>query len=205
MKEINDAEYIPNYSRQALDLRLKINWLELTGCSLKEASWINGCTISEKTQKQYDILNGSIKEKIQNLYNEWSNNINDNMLSILDQSLMRQSIDKIQLESNIDITIINLLREAYYWRINDFMMPVYVEIVIEKSETIRFLSERVLMLIIKYNKIIKSLSDREKQLFKYLIDDLKRRLKTGRKKLTWNTEFVERYVDQCYEHLTKVI
>ncbi|XP_044009953.1 dynein axonemal heavy chain 2-like [Aphidius gifuensis] len=48
------------------------------------------------------------------------------------------------------------------------------------------------------------LSDEEKELFKYLIDDLRRRLKTGRTKLTWNTEFVERYVDQCYEHVTKL-
>lgn len=154
-----NTEYSDNsssYSRRALNLYLKISRLELTGNLLKSTNWIEPCTITEEALHQYEVLNVSVREKIEGHFDEWINYVSDNLMNLLDRTLMQQSVNRMGLlESNLDINVINLFRETHYWRFLGFIMPVHVEIINDKAEVVKFVSERILMLVIRYNKIIK--------------------------------------------------
>lgn len=160
------------------------------------------CSISEEVYHQLDLLNGSIKEAIISLNYKWINDIGHNPKSLLDRYLMRKSNDKPGLlESNMDTDILTLCCEAKHWQSLGFSIPVYVSMVYDKWDTLLFVSESVLKLVLAYNRIIESFSHEEKSLFKQLLKILDYKVKPGLSKLTWNSEFIDTYINLCCNHV----
>lgn len=122
---------------------------------LTEAKWMGQCSISEEVYHQYEIMVNSIRETIVRLYHKWMDDIGDNPKSQLDRYLMRRSDDKPRLlESNLDQNVLNLCREAHHWQYLGFQMPVHVVMINDNWQTLQFVSESVLMLILSYNRIL---------------------------------------------------
>lgn len=145
----------PYFSGRALSLKLKSKRLEATRQRLLETKWAGHCGISCKVCHQQEMLVGSISETIFRLYHEWMDDIGDNPKSRLDRYLMRRSDDKPGLlESNLDPNLVNLCREANYWQNLGFQIPIYVQMIYDKWDTLQFVSESVLMLVRAYNRIL---------------------------------------------------
>lgn len=145
----------PYYAGRALNLSLKSKRLERMKDTLSAASWMPYCSMSEQVYNQYEILVGSIGDAIVGLYHEWTNDIGDNPTCRLDRYLMRRSVDKPGLlEANIDPSILNLCREARYWAALNFEIPVHIQVINGKWDSLQFVYESVLTVVLAYNKII---------------------------------------------------
>ncbi|KAK0095864.1 hypothetical protein PV326_007167, partial [Microctonus aethiopoides] len=195
----------PYFSGRALNLHLKKKQMEIAMHELTEAKWMGQCSISEEVYHQYEIMVSSIRETIVRLYHKWMDDIGDNPKSQLDRYLMRRSNDKPRLlESNLDQNVLNLCREAHHWQYLGFQMPVHVVMINDNWQTLQFVSESVLMLVLSYNRILNAFSSEEMSLFKELIRHLDQKIQPGLTRLTWNSEFIDIYIKECCEHVANV-
>ncbi|KAG7190743.1 hypothetical protein KM043_006815 [Ampulex compressa] len=189
----------PYYAGRALNLRLKGARLQSTRKMLEEAEWMPFSSMSEEVYHQYDIVLKSIEDAVTDLYGRWVHETGDNPRSRLDRFLMRRSRSKPELlECNIDPFILNLCRESAYWISLRYDIPVHVQLVHDKWEAIHFVYESVLAVTLAYNNIIDALSLTERALFRELIRQLDRKINPGLSKLTWNTEYVDSYIEDCF-------
>ncbi|XP_076240945.1 dynein heavy chain 2, axonemal kl-2 [Calliopsis andreniformis] len=189
----------PYYAGRALNLRLKGARLKSTREMLDEAAWMPFCGLSIEIYHQHDLLMKSIEDLVQDLYNKWTHELGDNPRTRLDRFLMRRSDFRPGLlECNIDPDILNLCRESAYWINLKFTIPVQLQIVYDRWETLYFVYESVLAVMIAYNTAIEALSITERELFRELIRRLDRRINPGLSKLTWNSEYVDTYIEDCF-------
>ncbi|KAL6262835.1 hypothetical protein P5V15_005625, partial [Pogonomyrmex californicus] len=189
----------PYYAGRALNLRLKSDRLLSTRKMLETAEWMPYCSMSEEIYHQEDIMIRSIEESMKGLYVKWLHDVGENPRARLDRYLMRQSDSKPGLlESNIDSNILSLCHECSYWISLKFNIPVHIQIVYDKWNTLHFVYESVLAVTQAYNKIIEALSLTERALFRELIRQLDRKINPGLTKLTWNTDYVDSYIENCF-------
>ncbi|XP_068978772.1 dynein axonemal heavy chain 2 [Bombus flavifrons] len=189
----------PYYAGRALNLRLKGARLQSTREALEEAMWMPFCGLSEDIYYQHDLLKKSIEDFVTDIYMEWIHEVGENPRVKLDRFLMRRSDSSAGLLCcNINPDILNLCRETAYWITLKFTIPVQVQIVYDKWETLNFVYESVLAVVIGYNKVIKALSMTERDLFRELIRHVDRKINPGLNRLTWNTEYVDAYIEDCF-------
>ncbi|XP_043487243.1 dynein-1-beta heavy chain, flagellar inner arm I1 complex-like isoform X1 [Polistes fuscatus] len=187
------------YSGRALALEQKANSLQATKKMMEDAEWLPYCAMKFEVFYQHDLVIKSIKDAITNLYNEWIEAVGENPRSRLDRSLIRR-MEKSPLffECNMDPFILNLCRECDSWINLRFDIPIQMTVVHVKKDIIFFVYESVLALVYTYNTIIEALSDMERELFRELILRLDGKINPGLGRLTWNTDNVENFVEDCY-------
>ncbi|XP_072759448.1 dynein axonemal heavy chain 2 [Anoplolepis gracilipes] len=200
---LNEREEYPSitpyYAGRALNLRLKGDRLLSTRRMLQEAEWMPYCGMSEEIYHQEDIVIKSIEDSMKDLHTKWVHDVGENPRARLDRCLMRHSETKSDLlECNIDPNILNLCRECSYWISLRFNIPVNIQVIYDKWSTIHFIYESVLAVTLAYNRIIESLSLTERALFRELIRQLDRKINPGLTKLTWNTDYVDSYIEDCF-------
>ncbi|XP_071580099.1 dynein axonemal heavy chain 2 [Temnothorax nylanderi] len=195
----------PYYAGRALNLRLKGDRLLSTRKMLEKAEWMPYCGMSEEIYHQEDIVIRSIEDSMKDLYVKWLHDVGDNPRARLDCYLMRRSDSKPGLlECNIDPNILNLCRECFYWISLKFNIPVHIQLIHDKWDTLHFIYESVLAVTLAYNKIIEALSLTERALFRELIRQLDRKINPGLTKLTWNTDYVDSYIENCFNETANV-
>lgn len=145
----------PYYAGRALNLRLKGDRLLSTRKMLKKAAWMPYCGMSEEIYHQKDIVIRSIEDSMKDLYANWLYDVGENPRARLDRFLMRRSDSKSGLlECNIDPNILNLCRESSYWISLRFTIPVHIQLIYDKWDTLHFTYENVLAVTRAYNQII---------------------------------------------------
>lgn len=145
----------PYYTGRALNLRSKVDRLLSTRRLLEEAEWMPYCGMSEEIYHQHSIVIRSIEDAMKNLYAKWLNDVGENPRARLDRFLMRRNDGRFGLlECNIDPNILNLFRECSYWIGLRFGMPVHIQLIRDKWDTLHFVYESVLAVTLAYNRII---------------------------------------------------
>ncbi|XP_012280984.2 dynein heavy chain 2, axonemal [Orussus abietinus] len=188
----------PYYSGRAQNLRLKIYRLEAMKKTVDEAKWMFPCNMAEEVYLQHKILVASIEDSISDLYYKWINDTGENPVDRLDRFLMRRSsVTPEFIECNIDQSIIQICKEASYWINLGFNVPVHIQVVHGKWDTLQFVYESVLTVVLSYNKIIDALSKQERELFRDLIRLVDRKIKVGLTRFTWNSEFIDAFIQDC--------
>lgn len=94
-------------------------------------------------------------------------------------------------------TILDIFQEVKYWDSLNFEAPTYLKSICARTESIKFIYECVLNVVLDYNRIITSLSDDERLLFKPLITAVEKKVAPGLNKLTWNTDIGDEYIAEC--------
>lgn len=146
----------PYYAGRALNLRTKGARIQLTREILEHALWMPYCGLRYEAFHQQELLQKSVEDFVADLYAKWIYEIGDNPRAKLDRFLMRRcNITEGLLRCNIDPSILTLCREAAYWIALKFIIPVHVQIVFDKWETLNFVFESVIAVVIGYNKVIK--------------------------------------------------
>lgn len=156
---LNEREEYPSltpyYAGRALNLRLKGDRLLSTGKMLEEAEWMPYCAMSEEIYHQEDIVIRSIEDSMKDLHAKWLHDVGDNPRSRLDRCLIRRNDSKSGfLECNIDPNILNLCRECSSWISLRFNIPVNIQLIHDKWNTLYFIYESVLAVTLAYNRII---------------------------------------------------
>ncbi|XP_031338901.1 dynein heavy chain 2, axonemal-like isoform X2 [Photinus pyralis] len=188
----------PYYAGRAMIASLKRNRLEILKKTVENASWLRDCSIAEDTWAQYAHVLVSIENIIRNLYQKWITSVGTESNERLNRSLMKRSTSKMGLlECNIDRSLLELLHEAKYWEALKFELPGYLGSICQKGNQLKLIFEKVLAVVMDYNKIIASLSGEERLLFRQLINDVEKKIVPGLSKLTWATDVGDAYVAEC--------
>lgn len=101
-------------------------------------------------------------------------------------------------------SLLTIFWEAKYWEILQFEIPAHVQATYAKSDLIQLVYESVLSVVMNYNKILASLSDQERLLFKPLITNVERKIAPGLSKLTWAAEVSDAYIMECSASTSEV-
>lgn len=147
----------------------------------------------------------SITNSIKRLNDQWLDTMSVNVINKLDRTLMCRSVTRPGLlECNIDRGLLELCEEARYFEMLGFGVPVHISQIYNKYTTIRLVYESVLCVVLEFNKIIGSLSDKERVLFKALIQNCERRIMPGIYKLTWGSDMIDAFIAECVKETGQV-
>ncbi|XP_023311334.1 dynein heavy chain 2, axonemal [Anoplophora glabripennis] len=189
---------MPYFAGRAHMISMKKNRLEILKKMFDEAGWMMPCSIAHEVFAQYDKLIASVDEKVLYLYRKWVDSIGEDVNARLNRPLMCKSVIKPGLlECNIDRSLLEIFHECKYWETLNYEIPGYVKNIYQKADTIKFVYQCVLNVVLDYNKILTSLSDNERLLFKPLILAVEKKISPGLTKLTWSTDVGDEYIADC--------
>nr|XP_049696661.1 dynein axonemal heavy chain 2 [Helicoverpa armigera] len=190
---------LPSYAGRATVLRMRKNRLMYLKNIMTDASaWLLPCSNSEDVIMHVNRLMGAIDVAIRELWISWTHNLDEKCGAGLNKTLMRKSAENPGLlECNIDINILELCKEAAHWENLCMDIPVHAFQVYQKSKTVNYVYESVLAVVKGYNKILDSLSDEERLLFKPLILACEKKVQPGITKLTWTSTMSDAYIADC--------
>lgn len=157
MNEKNEySATLPYFSGRAKHLKTKVAKLERINSLIKKADWIPYCCISEQVSEKYDMLMTSVNDGIKNIFQKWVNNAGENPQDHLNCFLMKRKNEERhgKLECNMDLRILDLCREANHWLDFEFTFPINIQMVHDKWDTLLFVYESVLSVVLAYNKIL---------------------------------------------------
>ncbi|KAJ0175845.1 hypothetical protein K1T71_009004 [Dendrolimus kikuchii] len=162
---------LPSFAGRAAVLKMRQNRLVYLKKVMTDASvWLMPCSNSEDVMLHVNRLMGAIEVAIRELWISWTHNLDEKCGAGLNRTLMRKSAENPGLmECNIDVNILELCKEAAHWENLGLDIPLHAYQVYQKSKTTLYVYESVLAVVKGYNKILDSLSDEERLLFKPLI------------------------------------
>ncbi|XP_069015317.1 dynein axonemal heavy chain 2 [Embiotoca jacksoni] len=198
------AEHIPRLAGQAQGARALRISLETTMEFLQKVNFMP----NSSSRKQIVFHQGQtvqvLEEMERKLFSEWCQKLDMQNLKRLDEPLMVRCDDN-KLDINFDNELLLLFSEICYWDRQKFEIPQCVSGFYQDREDIRRLRERVLLLIMDYNRIIGMLSDDELGLFQKRINFLDMKIQLGLTKLKWLSKVASNvFVRECLLHVEKV-
>ncbi|KAJ8670786.1 hypothetical protein QAD02_002045, partial [Eretmocerus hayati] len=219
----------PFFAGRALNLRAKASRLRRLASLLRDSTWqrregeSNGPSASnshEEALQRGELLADSIASRQAELCRKWLAEIGDSPQSRLERRLMRyqqfqpdesgapsqlnERDSPKRLECNIDPRILQLCEEATAWADLRFDLPVHVQQIVGRWQTLQFVYENVLAIVGAYNRIVRALSDDETMLFRELIRQVDKKIRPGLTNLTWNSDYIEEYIKDCNTQTAKL-
>ena len=108
------------------------------------------------------------------------------------------------IEVSFSHTLLKLFGEMHYWERLRFEVPHYATEIYQQCEELRVLRENVLLIVRDYNRIVSSLQPKERALFKERIKSLDKKIRPGMTKLTWASQGIQLFVNDCRIHAQQV-
>uniref|UniRef100_A0A182PB45 Dynein heavy chain tail domain-containing protein n=1 Tax=Anopheles epiroticus TaxID=199890 RepID=A0A182PB45_9DIPT len=151
----------------------------------------------------YEACEKQVKAALKGFSDTWSKSITTDMASWYQRNLIcRSNLRPGLFEVNIERRLLVLFEEAYYFKTLGVNVPMSLDL--EKHENTRLTFDNVLRLVLYFNGVVSSISDKERLFFKPMIQQTERKLEPMRSKLTWEedlSEFIEGYVVNVRELL----
>lgn len=200
--EKEHSEILPQYAGKSMILNIKMKKCERLRDMLMASHYLPKVPIAEAKLKMFDLMEMNVKKKIEDYNNEWSLKIIPQPVNYLSRCLINRSPTRGGLiECNIDRNIIPILEEAKYFDLMDVTLPAILLQLYPKAKKIMNIYNKVVNVILLHNKILCSLSDKERLLFKEHIKTLDRKLSPGMFRLNYSDETVDTYIADCRKHL----
>uniref|UniRef100_A0A182VV30 Sulfotransferase domain-containing protein n=1 Tax=Anopheles minimus TaxID=112268 RepID=A0A182VV30_9DIPT len=151
----------------------------------------------------YEACEKQVKAALKGFSESWNKSITTDMASWYQRNLIcRSNLRPGLFEVNIERRLLVFFDEAYYFKTLGVNVPMSLDL--EKHENTRLTFDNVLRLVLYFNGVISSISDKERLFFKPMIQQTERKLEPLRSKLTWEedlSEFIEGYVVNVRELL----
>ncbi|XP_037045747.1 dynein heavy chain 2, axonemal [Bradysia coprophila] len=209
MEQVNSRPSgLPPYAGRALTLQTSLNRIKHIKQMFDKAEWMPESTSSIAALSAYDQMHSNITQKIKELNYDWLDTIESDVSKRLGKTLFNRSVSHPGLlECNIDRSVMVIFDEAKHFEILRFSVPVHINRICQKSNDIRWTYQSVVKVCINYNNIINSLSDKERLLFKPLIQTAYRKITPGLKKLKWSDDMnlIEPFIAECLTYTYKVL
>ena len=161
--------------------------------------------IGEEKLRMYDLAVENIKKRIENYNNEWSSAIIPQPVNYLARFLINRSPTHGGLiECNIDRNILPIFEETHYFDLIEVPLPaILIQMNPKMKKTVNIFN-KVVNVILLHNRILCSMSDKERLLFKEHIRLMDRKLSPGLFRLTYNDELTNDYITECLKHLDEL-
>ncbi|XP_035908675.1 dynein heavy chain 2, axonemal-like [Anopheles stephensi] len=157
----------------------------------------------EEVLALYEACEKQVKAALKGFSESWNKSITTDMASWYQRNLIcRSHLRPGLFEVNIERRLLVLFDEAYYFKTLGVNVPISLDL--EKHENTRLTFDNVLRLVLYFNGVVSSISDKERLFFKPMIQQTERKLEPLRSKLTWEedlSEFIEGYVVNVRELL----
>jgi len=165
---------------------------------------------TKEIQEKLDIEN--IDDKLKTPLLIRSENVKGSLPdSVKNNPIFTKSKDGELLESNFDKTLLKTLSEGTYWTKLQALGMVTVNHSITKllaqKENLRTMRENVMIIVREYNRIIESITNEQKKMFKEHLRDLDKHIENGMTRFKWNNQansFLNNSRMKCIELFNKV-
>ena len=196
---------LPQFSGKSMILHIKMKKCERLKELLMNAHYLPKIPIAEEKMKMYEQTMGNIRKRIEDYNNEWSSKINLQPISYLTRFLVNRSpTHGGLLECNIDRNIMPIFEEAKYFDFIELPLPAVLIQTYPKARKIINIFNKVANVVLLHNKILSSLSDKERLLFKEHIKIMDKKLAPGMFRLNYNDEMTDAYITECLKHLDEL-
>lgn len=193
---------LPPYAGKSMVLNIKMKKVERLKDLLMSAHYLPKVPVAEAKLKMYEMSMDNIRAKIEEYNNEWSSRIIAQPMNYLTRFLINRSpTHGGLLECNIDRSIIPVFEEAKYFDMIERALPSVLIQTYPKAKRIINIFNKVVNVILLHNRILCSLSDKERLLFKEHIKAMDRKLSPGIFRLNWENELTSDYITDCIKHL----
>lgn len=206
LEQVNTRpSWMPKYAGRAMTLKINLDRITRIKGLFDKAEWLPENSNALKATSAYDEMHTNLTKNIKQLNDHWLDTMDTNVHTKLNRTLMCRSVTRPGLlECNIDRGILELCEEARYFEMLGMGVPVHINQIYSKFTTIRFVYESVLTVVLDYNKILGALSDKERLLFKALLQGCERKIMPGIYKITWAGEMIDAYIAECVKETGQV-
>lgn len=161
--------------------------------------------VAEEKLKMFELAIENIKKRIENYNNEWSSNLLPQPINYLSRFLINRSPTHGGLiECNIDRSILPIFEEVKYFDLIEIPLPAILIQMNPKIKKTVNIFDKTINVILLHNRILSSLSDKERLLFREHIRQMDRKLSPGLFKLTYNDELANDYITECLKNLDEL-
>nr|XP_055054184.1 LOW QUALITY PROTEIN: dynein axonemal heavy chain 2 [Misgurnus anguillicaudatus] len=197
---------MPRYAGQAHLARALHTQIERPMEVLQNANFLPDVSGKEGVHVAYAQLCRNLDEKVRRIFTDWSQSLDRQCLSGLNQPLMIRCQEKTGLlDVNFNKNLLKMINEIHYWDRLQFEIPHYVTEVYQRREELLNLKENVLLVVRDYNRIITALNAEEMGLFSERIRFLNKKFQPGLTKLHWSTKGTANiFINDCRVHANKV-
>ncbi|XP_052864637.1 dynein axonemal heavy chain 2-like [Anopheles cruzii] len=144
----------------------------------------------EEVLALYEACEKQVKGAMKGFNESWAKSIPPDMASWYQRNLIcRSNLRPGLFEVNIERRLLVLFDEAHYFKILGAHVPPGLDL--EKHEATRLTFDNVLRLVLYFNGVVSSISDKERLFFKPMIQQTERKLEPLRSKLTWEEDLSE--------------
>lgn len=196
---------LPQFSGKSMILNIKMKKCERLKDLLVNAHYLPKVPAAEEKLKMYEQTMDNIRKKIEDYNNEWSSQISTQPINYLTRFLINRSpTHGGLLECNIDRNIMPIFEEAKYFDFIEIPLPAVLLQTYPKAKRIINVFNKVANVVLLHNRILSSLSDKERLLFKEHIKTMDKKLAPGLFRLNYNEEMTDAYITECLSTLNEL-
>ncbi|KAH8376174.1 hypothetical protein KR200_006673 [Drosophila serrata] len=207
LEERRQESWLPKYVSKALNYRINLERLTWLRNLLKSAEWLPPVKESAPALAKFDSLRHEFDKETRQAYEDWVAKCcgwSGDLCQRLDRYLIvRSKKPKGLLECNIDMSVLELGEQAQHFERLGFAIPKTLTKLYERHEITRSLFNRVIQLCLSHNQILTLLTERERKLFRPLIQACDRQLAPGIFKITYGSDLSEDFFEDGNEFIDK--
>ncbi|KAI8038090.1 uncharacterized protein LOC128253296 [Drosophila gunungcola] len=205
LEERRQESWISKHVSTALNYRINLERLAWLKDRLKSAEWLPSDKESSPVLAKFDSLRHEFQKEMRLAYEDWvvkCCGFSGDLSQRLDRYLMvRSKKFKGLLECNVDPSVLELCEQAQHFERLGFAIPNTLKKLYERYDTIRSLYNSVIQLALRHNCILTDLSEKERKLFRPLIQACDRQLAPGIFKITYGSELNEDFFEDGNEFI----
>ncbi|XP_002059192.2 uncharacterized protein [Drosophila virilis] len=183
--------WLPRHVSHALASRInleRLTWLR-SRLVASSAAWLPPVPEASAVLAKFELLRTEFERQMRLSYENWQQLYADcgpNLCQKLERYLLLRSRQpQALLQCNMDASALHICLEAEHFERLAFAVPLAMRRLYERHETLRLVCYSVLHLCLDYNRLLNSLTARERKLFRPLVQALDRQLAPGIYKLTY--------------------
>ncbi|XP_068140220.1 LOW QUALITY PROTEIN: uncharacterized protein [Drosophila tropicalis] len=195
---------------RALNYRLNLERLSWLKDRLKNAEWLPVVKEAIPIISKFDLLKKEFNRAVRQSYEDWQNNSTASILDLIQRFerylLIKPTTGKGKclLQCNIDPVFMELCDQAQHFERFGFAIPAQMKKLHERADYLRWLYNSLVTLCLNYNHIILLLTERERKLFRPLIQECDRQLAPCQFKLTYNSELSDDFFKETLDYIENV-
>lgn len=190
--------WLPKLAGRAVLLRTNRDRIMRLRSLFEKAHWLPTSAESEKILANCAEMISTTNRNIQKLFDEWIQSLGVEVAARINRTLITRSVVYPGLfECNFERSIFEMFHEAQYFKSLGFGFPVHINQFFAKETSLKFAYDGIVELLLAYNKILASISDKERLLMRPLIQTCDRCLLPGAHKLRWTSDSLDTFIVDC--------
>lgn len=193
---------LPKYAGRVIHLQSGRDHIKHLHSLLEQATFLSTTNVSEKILTDYKQFMSAANANIQKQFDEWLQLFGVDVGEKMNRKLLLRSVTHPGLfECNIDPFLLDTFDEANTFKQLAFEFPLHVNQFFAKVTCTRTTFDSIIDVCVAYNKILKSISDKERLLMRPLIQICDRLILPGVHKLTWASDGLDAYIGDCNRNI----